>query len=365
LSGAPIPPLNAPPAGLVSAGVQPGVSSAVVLAHYVIVFGDLGGVFVYNGTPGPDTLLASVTDASRDPYGTPTQNGVTAYGSNGSYAQLSENGGTAILYLRPSGLVHPSIIPGITSGAGNPGEVNEYTYIELSSGSEAGTPLDQVVLNMFSAPNDGSAAAQVTLVFPNGQRMLFIEAGGFAPGNAIMTGNLAINNTNRSSGYPYACNGQTGYQDMSDSLPVPANDAQPNGVYRVTIAGNGAQGSTAEGIFVSLGIQTNVLDAPVNNVAVCELGGASIPASEDFGWRIVFDVVINTTGAAASYGVFASGSFEEFSSSNAQAVAGQNATGNVAFATTSNWWILIQAKFAAASTGNITSYYATLERLGP
>jgi hypothetical protein len=63
-------PLNAPPAVTAPPGVQPGVNNQIVLARYVIVFGDNGGVFLYVGTPalgnGP---VAWLTLATTDPYG--------------------------------------------------------------------------------------------------------------------------------------------------------------------------------------------------------------------------------------------------------------------------------------------------------
>jgi hypothetical protein len=86
-----IPPLNAPPAGALVPGVQPGVSNAVVLAQYVIVFGTAGGVFVYTGTPAPGNQpIASLTNAATDPYDNPTQQGLTVYDLP-AYLQLHVN----------------------------------------------------------------------------------------------------------------------------------------------------------------------------------------------------------------------------------------------------------------------------------
>lgn len=90
-------PLNAPPAGAASPGVQPGSSGGVTLAHYVIVYGAGGGVFVYNGQPGNgNPPMASVTDAPADPYGNPVKPGITSYSndSNGTFTQV--NGGLTV-----------------------------------------------------------------------------------------------------------------------------------------------------------------------------------------------------------------------------------------------------------------------------
>lgn len=69
-------PVNAPQGALPAAGVQPGQSTAVVIANKVIVFGPNDGLFVYSGTPklgNPPIFWA--TSATKDPYGntvTPT-----------------------------------------------------------------------------------------------------------------------------------------------------------------------------------------------------------------------------------------------------------------------------------------------------
>lgn len=322
------------------------------------------GMFGYSPDAGPGNLTLSISaKGGTDQYGNEYQVGIVAYGTEGSYAQLSENDGTAILYLRPSGLIYSSIIPGITSGAGNQGEINEYTYIQMTSGSEAGTPLDQVVLNMFSAANDGSAAAQIALVFPDGQRMLFIEAGGFAPGEAIMTGNLPINSTAQFESSPYQSSSTTAAALMG-SWTIPANDANSNSVYRITVGGRGIQGSTAADFDFFLGINESGGTSP--HLATCVLGAASIPANDDFGWRLSFDVVMYTAGSAATYGVFSVGAVEQSNSSNGQALAGQNATGNAAVNTTASWTLTVMGNWATAETNQVViGFYSTLERLGP
>jgi hypothetical protein len=76
LGGLQPPPMNAPAAGQVVTGIQPGVIPGIFIGRYVVVFGASGGVFVYNGTPAlgnPPIFWA--TSASTDPYGnavTPT-----------------------------------------------------------------------------------------------------------------------------------------------------------------------------------------------------------------------------------------------------------------------------------------------------
>lgn len=88
-------PLNAPPSRGLVPGVQPGVSSAIVIANYVIVFGPTGtptGVFVYQ--PGTKPALGNppvawMTAASKDPYGnTLPATGIVSYDGIANFSQL-------------------------------------------------------------------------------------------------------------------------------------------------------------------------------------------------------------------------------------------------------------------------------------
>jgi hypothetical protein len=63
-------PLNAPAAGSVGTGVQPGTQNPVVLARYVIVSGAGGGVFLYVGTPAlGNPPIEYMSLSTTDPYG--------------------------------------------------------------------------------------------------------------------------------------------------------------------------------------------------------------------------------------------------------------------------------------------------------
>lgn len=70
--GMPPMPVNAPQGVAPASGVQPGQSTAVVIANKVIVFGPNDGVFVYSGTPklgNPPIFWAA--SGPKDPYGNP------------------------------------------------------------------------------------------------------------------------------------------------------------------------------------------------------------------------------------------------------------------------------------------------------
>lgn len=60
------------------AGVGPAPSN-VFVGRIVIVSGAGGGVFVYDPVPGPGNLIASMTDATHDPFGNATIVGFTSY----------------------------------------------------------------------------------------------------------------------------------------------------------------------------------------------------------------------------------------------------------------------------------------------
>lgn len=82
-------PMNAAPAGGVGLGIQPGTSNGVITAHFVIVSGTNGGVFVYSGPPALGNLIASmVGGGGLDPFGNVTQAGITSYGGVGNFASL-------------------------------------------------------------------------------------------------------------------------------------------------------------------------------------------------------------------------------------------------------------------------------------
>ena len=98
-----IPPLNAPRAGTVSPGVQPGTTGPI-LAQYVVVFGNSGGVFVYAGLPSlgnpPVYWFGNVT---ADPYGNPLDQGIWAGQPGNIQVGIQANGANANIFFVPAG----------------------------------------------------------------------------------------------------------------------------------------------------------------------------------------------------------------------------------------------------------------------
>jgi len=87
-------PLNAPPPGLVTPGVQPGTTNAVSRAVTVIVSGPTGaivGVFVYQPgtTPGPGNApIDWLTGGTVDPYGNVLPSSGSGSQGSGSWSAL-------------------------------------------------------------------------------------------------------------------------------------------------------------------------------------------------------------------------------------------------------------------------------------
>jgi hypothetical protein len=158
-----IPPLNAPPAGALVPGVQPGVSNAVVLAQYVIVFGAAGGVFIYSGAPATgNPPIAWITSAATDPYGNTIQPGIflaELASSGNALAGLLWNtivGSEPLLALYPDATVgFTGNSPFILGRVFNRSAVNELVALALGGGGTAGTG-SPVQMEIFSQSKDGT-----------------------------------------------------------------------------------------------------------------------------------------------------------------------------------------------------------------
>jgi hypothetical protein len=103
LGGLPPRPPTAPDPGAVTYGITPGQSQTFI-GRYVIIFGDNGGVFIYNGTPGPgNPPVYSNTNAIEDPYGNGNIiPGITSYSASpygaGSFAISMQEAALIIWY---------------------------------------------------------------------------------------------------------------------------------------------------------------------------------------------------------------------------------------------------------------------------
>lgn len=157
-------PINAPQGQQVLPGVQPGVTGGVVLATYVIIFGTNGGMFVYNGSPGPgNPPVYSVSNATSDPYGNAIAPGIWA-GQFGQTQAGLEASGPAGQLLFPVAGTSPLLVGGVSgvaagtgaevqifgpqdSGAGNNDRVFMVFGDHLAVGSSAAYFLDYLDAN--------------------------------------------------------------------------------------------------------------------------------------------------------------------------------------------------------------------------
>lgn len=198
-------PVNAPRGGQVTPGVQPGVSSGVLLAQYVIVFGTTAGVFIYSGTPGPgNPPVYSVSNADSDPYGNTIQPGIWAGKPGGVQTGFQEFGNAGVQFF---------IVPGGPYAADA-----ELIGIEVSGGAELAmvsaaenSPKNDRVFHAVysnSASGVGSANWQAGYLDITGAQHQFIAfnfAGVFLaavtsftaaqPGTGTGTGNVAVEET--------------------------------------------------------------------------------------------------------------------------------------------------------------------------
>lgn len=170
-------PLNAPPAGHLVPGVQPGTSNAVVIANIVIIFGPSGspsGLFVYKPgtTPGAGNPPVSWSSASStDPYGntlTPAVSGETAVvgaGQDGAAQVTLVSRGAA----PQAGLIEFPV-PGTFFRYGSlAAAVENTTGSTLFLLGPADTSQEAMALELLSKTADGTSAAWQIIYFdPNG-----------------------------------------------------------------------------------------------------------------------------------------------------------------------------------------------------
>jgi hypothetical protein len=147
-------PLNAPPGITPAPGVQPGTTTGIIFARYVIVFGptdSVTGVFVYAAgtTPGPgNPPVISIGENTEDPYGNTVVPGIIQYGSGGSYSGLVVQGGTSILQMVTQATAS-NIPPEVYAAALNAGTATEYQVLTILSGEETATG-GNAFINLFS-----------------------------------------------------------------------------------------------------------------------------------------------------------------------------------------------------------------------
>jgi len=149
-----IPPLNAPRAGQVSPGVQPGVSGNIILAQYVIIFGTSGGMFVYAGSPGlGNPPVYSFGNVVTDPYGNTVEQGIWAGQPGANQIGIQANPAAnfaAMFFVIPGTFLGDALV--LAVGA------NGQSTLELSSAVNPAPDNDRVVLLLFDNKSAGGSA---------------------------------------------------------------------------------------------------------------------------------------------------------------------------------------------------------------
>lgn len=152
-----IPPLNAPRAGAVTVGIQPG-SQGPILAQYVVVFGTSGGVFIYAGSPAlgnpPVYWMGNVV---ADPYGNPLDQGIWAGQPGSNQVGIQSSAGLARIYFVPTGNYQADASVGMVQTGGQ-------AILEIFGAQTTANPAansDRVGLFLYDHGVGGSAALQM------------------------------------------------------------------------------------------------------------------------------------------------------------------------------------------------------------
>jgi hypothetical protein len=207
--GLPAPRVDQRPAGTSQPGSGPAPAGQIFIGKYVIIFGPVGGLFLYDGPPGPgNPPIFAITQAAADPYGNPVTPGAATdagmpfliYSGPPSSSDLittiSAAGGTDAFgnSYSPGIVVGPSIgvagtpvinifnsggtpfielstnrpeevLPGfISTQVQNIGDVNEYLTAIFSGASVSGFP-DTAWVNLQTSPKNGSGDAGGNLFY--------------------------------------------------------------------------------------------------------------------------------------------------------------------------------------------------------
>ena len=119
------------------------VNPEEVVTNKVIVEGSDGGVFIYNGTPGPgNPPIASVADSLTDPFGNAIVPGIASYLPSQGTSEMF--GGVIQLYANAAQAGHQALIEESSAGT-----------LELTSGGQSGSDVSSV-MNLLSGLSGGT-----------------------------------------------------------------------------------------------------------------------------------------------------------------------------------------------------------------
>jgi hypothetical protein len=153
-----------PPASVVAPSAAAGTLRAVL----VLVSGTgVTGVFVYQGAPGPTTLIASMTNSPTDPFGTPTYPSVAAYAAGTERVAAQLDAGEVIFNRGASVINAPAAVGSndaapliATSGLVNATDLR--ATLSLNPATAGTTPIAQVTSGALTLTNPAQAPPQQT-----------------------------------------------------------------------------------------------------------------------------------------------------------------------------------------------------------
>lgn len=215
-----IAPVNAPPAGVVSPGVQPGVSQSVVIANRVIVYGTNGGIYVYSGTPAAGSLIASITGSGGlDPY--KLNNcvaGIASYFSNGTGYLAIQLVGFAVQWQSNTTFAGAyTVFATFNASLSN----NAFNFLTLPVQSTAGTAAAPTLIttddwNDLELPSSGTWSGTV--------RYALLPLGVDGANFAVLDVNVTFTTTTSAAGYNCATDmGSDYYPAAARQYPLSVN----------------------------------------------------------------------------------------------------------------------------------------------
>lgn len=171
--------------------IQPGSSSGVVTARIVqVIGGPNSGVFVYSGTPGPGTLIASLVGATTaDKYGNAViPDGLAIY--NGTQKAFLGQGGSTNVLEFVTGASFEGEVFALTNAVEGTGNAAFISGGILGPSNSAPGSDDNVQVSFNSANKGGTSSANMEFIYQDTSGVLTAFAEVSDTGFSIAQGSL-------------------------------------------------------------------------------------------------------------------------------------------------------------------------------